>query len=269
MTESSKIHETDLLVIGGGPGGYTAAFKAAGYGIHTTIVDSDNALGGVCLNRGCIPSKTLLAMAEMIEMSTHAKSMGIEFEKPTIHLDQVNAWKDKVITKLNRGLAAIAKRLNVNVIRGTATFADSRHVAVTGCEVEKIKFKRVIIAAGSRPVELKGIQIDSPRLVDSTGALKLERIPESVLVIGGGYIGLELGSVAAGLGSEVTVVEMLDSLIPGCDADLAKPLTKRLGKLFSQVCVETCVTGMTEKLMVEWRSALKVIKFPSEPCSIR
>jgi dihydrolipoamide dehydrogenase len=239
-------HETDLLIIGGGPGGYTAAFKAAAQGVQTTIIESNKALGGVCLHRGCIPSKTLLGMAEVLAMASGAEQMGIKFAKPEIDIDQVNAWKKKVIDKLVRGLASVAKKLKVEVLQGTATFEDARHVVVEGGEVSRIKFKRAILAAGSRPIRLTGIQIDSPRVIDSTGALELTEIPENVLVIGGGYIGLELGSVAAALGSEVTVVEMMDTLLPGCDPDLAKPLAKRLDHEFKEICLGTRVTGMKE-----------------------
>lgn len=238
--------ETDLLIIGGGPGGYTAAFKAAAHGIQTTVVEATPALGGVCLHRGCIPSKTLLGVGELLAVPEHAKDRGVTFAAPELNLDQVNAWKDKVVDKLARGLGAVANKLGVEVVQGVAKFEDPRNVVLTDSEVKRIKFKRAIVAAGSRPIELRGVQIESPRVLDSTGALKLERIPESLLVIGGGYIGLELGSVLASLGSEVTVVEMLPSLIPGCDADLARPLIKRLEKAFAQICLETRVTGMKE-----------------------
>jgi dihydrolipoamide dehydrogenase len=240
--------ETDLLVIGGGPGGYSAAFKAAANGIETTIVEASKALGGVCLHVGCIPSKTLLAIAEMIDMPEHAKEMGLEFAKPKIHLDQVMAWKKKVIDKLVRGLTATAKKLNVQVVPGKARFEDARSVAIdSDGSTQRIRFKRCIIATGSRPVQLRDIQIESPRVVDSTGALAIESIPKNALVVGGGYIGLELGSVLAALGTEVTVVEMLPSLLANCDADLARPLVKRLESAFAEICLETRVTGMKDK----------------------
>ena len=245
MVVGEFTRETDLLVIGGGPGGYSVAFKAADNGIQTTIVESGPALGGVCLHRGCIPSKTLLAMAEMLSLPDHAAVMGIEFAKPKIHPDQVNAWKQQVIDKLARGLGSSARRRKIDIIRGTARFEDARHVALTDGEVRRIKFKRAVIATGSRPVHLGDIQIDDPRVVDSTGALQLERIPKTALVVGGGYIGLELGSVLAAMGSTVTVVEMLDGLLPGCDADLVRPLAKGLNKAFAQICLNTRVTGMS------------------------
>jgi dihydrolipoamide dehydrogenase len=247
MVVGEFTQETDLLVLGGGPGGYSAAFRAAQRGIQTTIVDADEALGGVCLHRGCIPSKTLLYVAELLALPEHAKVMGLEFAKPKIDLAGVNRWKSDVISKLARGLAGTAKRLKVEVIHGTAKFEDGRHVALADSEVKRIRFKRCIVATGSRPVDLPGIQIDNPRVVNSTGALKLESIPKNALVIGGGYIGLELGTVLAALGTHVTVVEMLPALLNGCDPDLARPLVKRLEKQFAEIAVETRVVGMKAK----------------------
>ncbi|NOX59126.1 MAG: dihydrolipoyl dehydrogenase [Planctomycetes bacterium] len=244
MVVGEFTHETDLLVIGGGPGGYSAAFKAAAHGISTTIVESDNALGGVCLHRGCIPSKTLLGIGEVISAAEHAGQMGVTFSKPKVDLAGVNEWKKKVITKLSRGLGSVAKRLNIEIIKGTARFEDQRHVVLSDSDVARIKFKRAIIAVGSRPVRLGKMEADDPRVVDSTGALRLESIPKHTLVVGGGYIGLEMGSVLAALGSEVTVVEMLPTLLAGCDPDLVKPLAKRLGKDFKQICLDTRVTAM-------------------------
>lgn len=246
MVVGEFAHETDLLIIGGGPGGYSVAFKAAARGIATTIVEATPALGGVCLHCGCIPSKTLLGVAELMSMAEHAKAMGVTFSKPKVDRAKVNTWKQGVIDKLARGLGATAKRLKVEVIQGRARFEDQRSVALSDSEVKRIRFKRAVIAAGSRPVHLRGIQIDSPRVVDSTGALQLTSIPKNALVIGGGYIGLELGSVLSALGSAVTVVEMMPALIPGCDADLARPLIKRLEKDCAEICLETRVTGMKE-----------------------
>ncbi len=238
--------ETDLLVIGGGPGGYSAAFRAAKLGIQTTIVDDSGLLGGVCLQRGCIPSKTLLSVAEMVSMAEHASGFGVTFSKPKIDIDGVRQWETSVIEKLIKGLSSAAKHLGVEVIKGRAAFEDSKNVNITGGDVSRVKFRKAIIATGSRPVFLKGIQIDHPRVMDSTGALKLEDIPKRLLVLGGGYIGLELGQVYASLGSKVTVVEMMDTLLPGCDADLAKPLAKRLANQFDAIALSTKVTGMKE-----------------------
>jgi dihydrolipoamide dehydrogenase len=179
MVVGEFTRETDLLVLGGGPGGYTAAFKAAQRGIATTIVESTPFLGGVCLHRGCIPSKTLLGIAELLTLPDHARAMGVDFAKATFDLDKVNDWKSKVITKLARGLGAVAKKLKVEVIQGTATFEDARHVALADGDVRRIRFKRCVIAAGSRPVRLRGIEADSPRVVDSTGALRMEAVPKT------------------------------------------------------------------------------------------
>jgi dihydrolipoyl dehydrogenase len=246
MVVGEFTQETDLLVIGGGPGGYSAAFRAAKHGIQTTIIDQRGKLGGVCLHCGCIPSKTLLHTAELITMAEHGKDFGVEFAKPKIKLDGVRGWENKVIDKLTRGLASVAKKLAVDVVAGQAAFIDSKFVSVTGAEVARIKFKRAIVATGSSPIVMRGVQIDSPRVMDSTGALQLEDIPKKLLICGGGYIGLELGQVYAALGSEVTVVEMLDSLMAGCDADLAKPLLKRLNKQFKAICLKTKVVSMKE-----------------------
>ncbi len=238
--------ESDLVVIGGGPGGYSAAFRAAKLGVSTTIVEERGPLGGVCLHCGCIPSKTLLSIAEMIAMADHAKDFGLSFAPPEVDLDGVRAWQKKVIDKLTRGLDSVAKKLNIERVTGRAVFENSKTIRIAGGDVARIKFRRAIISTGSSPVVLRGLQIDSPRVMDSTGALKLEDVPKSLLVLGGGYIGLELGQVYAGLGSAVTVVEMMDSLLPGADADLAKPLAKRLGKRFAEVCLKTKVVGMTD-----------------------
>jgi dihydrolipoyl dehydrogenase len=238
--------ETDLLVIGGGPGGYSAAFRAAKLGVSTTLVEERGLLGGVCLHCGCIPSKSLLSMAALMAHAGEASQFGLEFKSPKINLEGVRGWQGKVIAKLSRGLAAVAKKLGVEVISGRATFEDSRTAAVHGGDVARIKFRKAIVATGSSPVFLKGIQIESPKVMDSTGALALEEIPKTLLVLGGGYIGLELGQVYAGLGSSVTVVEMMDTLLPGADADLAKPLAKRLAKEFKEICLKTRVVGMKE-----------------------
>ncbi len=240
--------ETDLLVIGGGPGGYSAAFKAAKLGIQTTIIEERGPLGGVCLHCGCIPSKTLLSISEIISMADHAKDFGIEFKPPKIDLDGVRSWQSGVVSKLSKGLDSVAKQLKIERVKGRATFENSKSVNIAGGDVTRIKFRRAIIATGSSPIGLKDIKMDfeSPRILDSTSALALKELPKTLLVLGGGYIGLELGQVYASLGAEVTVVEMLDTLLPGADADLVKPLAKRLGKLFKEICLKTRVTGFKE-----------------------
>jgi dihydrolipoamide dehydrogenase len=246
MVVGEFTQETDLLIIGGGPGGYHAAFRAAQNGIQTTIVESDGALGGVCLHRGCIPSKTYLAMAELLFAAESAKQMGIEFAKPKLDATAIRNWKSQVIDKLASGLDSLCKKHQVEKIKGTARFEDGKHVAVEGGEVPRIKFRRAIIATGSRSLSLRDIQIDSPRVLTSRTALDLEDIPKTLLVIGGGYIGLELGQVYAGFGSRVTVVEMTSGLLPGVDRDLARHLVKRLDAEFDQICLDTSLTKMKE-----------------------
>ncbi len=247
MVVGEFTQDVDLLVIGGGPGGYHAAFRAASHGIQTTIVDAEAAgLGGVCLHRGCIPSKTFLSLAETIRAASSCKGMGIDFGKPKLDLAAMRKWKDQIVSKLVGGLDSLCKKHGVDRIAATARFEDSRHVALSGGEVPRIKFRRAIVATGSRSITLEGVQIDSPRVLSSRTALDLEDLPQTLLVIGGGYIGLELGQVYAALGSKVTVVEMMPDLLPGVDRDLVRPLSKRLRADFEQICVETKVTGMKE-----------------------
>jgi dihydrolipoamide dehydrogenase len=246
MVVGEFTQETDLLVIGGGPGGYHAAFRAASNGIQTTIVESMPKLGGVCLHRGCIPSKAYLAMAENIHMAAQAKEMGIEFGKPKLDVDAIRGWKNSVVTKLSGGLDQLCQKYKVERLKGTARFEDGKFVAIEGGEVAHVKFKRAIIATGSRSITLKGVQIESPRVLTSRTALDLADVPKTLLVIGGGYIGLELGQVYAAFGSRVTVVELLDGLLPGVDRDLMRPLQKRLAEEFEEICLETKVVSMKE-----------------------
>ncbi len=242
--ESTK--ETDLLVIGGGPGGYHAAFRAASNGIQTTLVEKMPSLGGVCLHRGCIPSKTYLSLVETVHAAAGAKAKGIEFGPPKYDFQAVRAWKQQVVSKLAGGLDALCKKHRVEKLQGLARFEDGEHVSIEGGTVPRIKFRRAIVATGSRSIYLRGVQIDSPRVIGSRGALELEDVPETLLVIGGGYIGLELGQVYAGFGSKVTVVEMLPGLLPGADRDLVRPLERRLKEDFEEICLETRVAGMKE-----------------------
>jgi dihydrolipoamide dehydrogenase len=235
--------ETQLLVIGGGPGGYVAAFKAADLGIQTTIVDAAPILGGVCLREGCIPSKALLHVGHLITHAAEAAELGVTFGKPRINVDQLRAWKQSVIDKLCNGVGTLAKKRNVNVVRGKAVFEDSRTVRIEDGEVARLKFKHAIIATGSRPARLPESIMPADCCIDSTGALELESIPETLLVVGGGYIGLELGQVYAALGSKVTVVEMLDQILPGVDADLVRPLAARLRKQFEAIHTSATLEG--------------------------
>jgi dihydrolipoamide dehydrogenase len=266
MVVGEFTQDTDLLVIGGGPGGYHAAFRAASHGIQTTVVDAEAGLGGVCLHRGCIPSKTYLSLAELLHAASAAKEMGIEFAEPKLDIKAIREWKNQVVAKLVHGLDLQCKKYGVERIRAKARFEDGKHVVLEGAEVARIKFKRAIIATGSRSMMLKGIQIESPRVLTSRTALDLEDIPKTLLVVGGGYIGLELGQVYAALGVRVSVVEMTSGILPGVDRDLARPLLKRLESDFDEICVDTKVTGMKEakggiELSFEGKQTPKSSKF--------
>lgn len=246
MASSESLHETDLLVIGGGPGGYHAAFRAAANGIETLIVEANPALGGVCLHRGCIPSKTYLSLAETIHSAAACRDMGIEFGRPRFDVDAIRRRKHEVVSTLSGGLEKLSKKYGVQRLHGTARLQDSQHVTIDEGEAGRVSFQRAIIATGSRSITLEGVQIDSPRVLTSCTALDLSDIPTTLLVIGGGYIGLELGQVYAAFGSQVTVVEMLPNVLPGVDRDLGRPLLKRLEQDFEQICLETKVTSMKE-----------------------
>src|SRR4029077_2218131 len=221
-----------LAVVGGGPGGYAAAFLAADLGLKVTLIDPEVNPGGVCLYRGCIPSKALLHVAKLIEESEQAKNWGIEFSAPKIDLPKLRAWKEGVVKRLTGGLGQLSKQRKVQYIQGKASFESSTKLRVSKADgsQESLTFDRVLLATGPRPAVIPTLKIDSPRVLDSTGALDLQDIPKTLLVVGGGYIGLELGSVYAALGTKVTVVEMLPGLLPGADRDLVLPLHKRLEK---------------------------------------
>jgi dihydrolipoamide dehydrogenase len=223
--------ECRLLVLGAGPGGYTAAFRAADLDLDTVLVERHASLGGVCLNVGCIPSKALLHAAAVIDEAAHASAYGVTFGAPTIDLDALRGYKDKVVGQLTKGLAGMAKQRKVRVITGVGRFLSPNEVEVTtdgGATL--IRFEHCIIAAGSQPVKLPGFPWEDPRIMDSTDALMLSDIPKRLLVVGGGIIGLEMATVFSALGSEVTVVELMDQLMPGADRDLVKPLAERLKK---------------------------------------
>jgi dihydrolipoamide dehydrogenase len=238
-----------IAVVGAGPGGYAAAFLAADLGMHVTLIDPEVNPGGVCLYRGCIPSKALLHVAKLIEESQQSKNWGIEFAAPKIDLGKLRSWKESVVNKLTGGAGLIAKQRHVEYVRGTAAFENSTTLRVMRADNTEatLTFDRIIIATGSRPAIIPSLKIDSPRMMDSTGALNLEDIPGSLLVVGGGYIGLELGSVYAALGTRVTVVEMLSGLLPGADRDLVLPLHKRLEKMFEAILLNTTVASLTEE----------------------
>ena len=231
-----------LLVIGGGPGGYAAAFRAADLGTEVTIVDDDDRLGGTCLIRGCIPSKALLHLAAIISETREAESHGLKFAAPEIDLDSIRAFKDGVVDKLTGGLAGLARQRHVTHIKGRASFGSSRRAIITGSsEFDSVEFDHAIIATGSRPASIPLFDVGSDRVLNSTTALALKDVPKSMLVVGGGYIGLELGLVYAELGSKVTVVEMTEGLLPGADRDLVTPLQKRLSRIFQDIHLNTAV----------------------------
>ena len=238
-----------LVVLGGGPGGYAAAFLAADLGMEVTLVEKDPRLGGTCLLRGCIPSKALLHVGRVLAEVREIDEWGISFAKPTIAIDALRARKEKVIGALTGGLAQLAKRRNVRVVQGEARFADSGTLAIALADggSETLTYDHCILASGSRPAKIPAFDIGSPRVMDSTSALELADIPESLLVIGGGYIGLEMGTVYAELGSQVSVVELTDGLLPGADRDLVKPLAKRLAGLFAAIRLETKVVRLEDR----------------------
>ncbi len=239
MADSIK---TGVLVLGGGPGGYSAAFRAADLGLEVTIVERWKTLGGVCLNVGCIPSKALLHAAKVLEEAEDMGQYGINFGKPKIDADALRKWKDSVIKKLTTGLSGLAKRRKVNVISGVGEFTGPNTLTVTeGKKTQEIIFDQAVIAAGSEPVKLPFMPED-PRIVDSSGALELNGINKHWLIVGGGIIGLEMATIYAALGAKVTVVEFMDQLMPGADPDMVKPLHKRLDSRLENIWLETKVT---------------------------
>jgi dihydrolipoamide dehydrogenase len=246
MTETSNLH---IAVVGGGPGGYAAAFLAADLGMKVTLIDPEANPGGVCLYRGCIPSKALLHVAKLIDETRHARNWGIEYGDPKIDLAGQRSWKGGVVKKLTSGLGVISKQRKVEYIRGRAAFENSNTLRVSkeGGGDQSLTFDRVILATGSRPAIIPSLKLDSPRVMDSTSALDLNEVPGTLLVIGGGYIGLELGTVYAALGSKVSVVEMLPGLLPGADRDLVLPLHKRVGRIFDSILINTTVAAMKEE----------------------
>ena len=224
--------ECAMVVIGAGPGGYTAAFRSADLGLDTVLVERYASLGGVCLSVGCIPSKALLHAADVIEQAAHASDYGVDFGKPKINIDTLRGYKDKVVGQLTKGLAGMAKQRKVRVVQGTAKFVSANELEIVDAEgkTQLLRFAHCIIAAGSQPVKLPSFPWGDPRVMDSTDALNLVDVPKKLLVVGGGIIGLEMATVYRALGSEVTVVEFMPQLMPGADLDLVKPLADRLKK---------------------------------------
>jgi len=242
---------SQVVVLGGGPGGYAAAFLAADLGLETAIVEADARLGGTCLLRGCIPSKALLHVARVISEAREMSEWGVEFPHPKVSVEKLRKRKEQVIATLSGGLAQLAKRRKVRVVNARGIFVDSQTLQLEGGDPKtyddgRLTFDHCILATGSVPAMPKMFQIKSDRVMDSTGALELPDAPESLLVVGGGYIGLEMGTVYAELGTKVSVVELLDGLLPGADRDLVKPLEKRLREVFDSIMLSTKVTGLKD-----------------------
>jgi len=247
MSENKSL-TTRLAVIGAGPGGYAAAFLAADLGMNVTLIDSAPNPGGVCLYHGCIPSKALLHVAKVISEAEEAKNWGVTFSKPKIDLKKMRDWKIGVVQKLTGGLGQLSKQRKINYIQGKATFLDSSSLKIEQDknQKQKLSFEKAILATGSYPAMIPNLP-DSSRILNSTSALEIENIPKTLLVVGGGYIGLELGSVYATLGTKVTVVEILPNLLPGADRDLVSVLSKKIQMKFDSVLLETTVVGMKEQ----------------------
>jgi dihydrolipoamide dehydrogenase len=246
---SLTTRNTQVAVIGAGPGGYASAFLAADLGMDVTLIDFDPKPGGVCLYRGCIPSKALLHVAKLIHESREASRWGVEFQPPRIDLDRLRSWKESVVGKLTGGLGQLSKQRSITHIQGQALFVDGNTLKVQkfGGGEDLISFAHAILASGSRPAVIPRFALNTPRVMDSTSALALKDVPGSLLVVGGGYIGLELGTVYAALGSQVSVVEMTGGLLPGADRDLVTPLGKKLDKLFKAILLNTTVVEMKEE----------------------
>ena len=243
VAESAATRSTEVLVLGAGPGGYTAAFRAADLGKKVIMVERYETLGGVCLNVGCIPSKALLHTAQIINEAAHMKANGVDFGKVKIDLKGVNGFKDRVVTKLTGGLKQLAKQRKVELVTGVGEFIDPNQIkVVSGSNETIIQFEHCIIAAGSQATEIPSFPYDDKRLMDSTDALELTNVPKKLLIIGGGIIGLEMATVYHAIGSEITVVEFMDSLIPGCDKDLVRPLSKIIKKRYKEIYLSTKVT---------------------------
>ncbi|MHC4864791.1 MAG: dihydrolipoyl dehydrogenase [Planctomycetota bacterium] len=246
MAQENKPRE--LVVIGAGPGGYAAAFHAADLGLDVTLIDPESNPGGVCLYRGCIPSKALLHIARIITEAAQAKNLGVQFSRPKIELNKIRSWTESVVKRLTQGLGQLCKLRKIDYIQGMARFLDGNTLQVESKRngTERILFDKAIVAAGASAVTLDGLPPASAAVMDSTKALVLHNIPESMLVIGGGYIGLELASVYAALGTKVSVVEMTSSLMPGSDPELITILARRLGKLLDSIMLNTKVSRVTE-----------------------
>ena len=248
MTTGEVKHETEVLVIGAGPGGYAAAFRAADLGMEVTLIDMEKRPGGECLFRGCIPSKTLLYLADLLRDTERSGDMGIKFDKPRIDLDRIRVWKDQVIDKLTNGLLTLSKRRKIQLLQGRAIFEGSDRVRVEGSEVSQIRFRHAILATGSYSTPFRDIPfVKGSRIMDSAGALELPDIPGSLLILGGGYVGLEMATVYAALGSRVTVAVRGDRLLRGADPDLVDVLVSKLKETLGAIYFNTRVASLKER----------------------
>jgi dihydrolipoamide dehydrogenase len=248
MVMGELSEETEILVIGAGPGGYAAAFRAADLGMEVALVDVEERPGGVCLFRGCIPSKALLFLADLLHDARRVEEMGIKFTEPQIDVDRIREWKDGVVDELTAGLATLCKKRGVQLIRGRAIFESSNEVRLQDSDTSRIKFRHAIVATGSYATPFPNVPFEKgSRIMDSAGALDLPDIPESLLIIGGGYVGLELGTVYAALGTEVTLAVRSERLLRGADPDLVEPLLKKLKGRFKNIHFNTNVSSMKEK----------------------
>src|SRR5215208_6244835 len=237
-----------IAVLGAGPGGYAAAFYAADLGMQVALIDEEKNPGGVCLYRGCIPSKALLHVAKVVDEARHAGNWGVTFAEPSIDVNRLRAYKQGVVDKLTAGVGSVAKLRKVKFIQGRATLTSARSMKIAGSGGDtELQFEHLILATGSHPTKIPTLSLDSPRMMDSTSGLELPDVPKSLLVIGGGYIGLELGTVYATLGSKVSVVEMTGGLLPGADRDLVSVLQKRLEKLFAKIMLNTKVVKVADE----------------------
>lgn len=266
MSEMKEI-VTDFAVLGGGPGGYTAAFRAADLGLSVVLIEKENQLGGVCLNVGCIPSKTLLHAAEVIREAAASESFGVKFTAPNIDLDRLRGHKESVVSTLTSGLTKLAKARKITVLYGVGNFVDDHTLTVTSGEEEttSVRFSHAVIATGSSPVQIPGLDYTDKRVWDSTDALMLKYIPERLLVIGGGIIGLEMAAVYHELGTEITIVEMMDQLIPPADADMVRPLMQVLKRRYKGIFTETKVesvdqSGTVLKVFLQGKRAPEVVE---------
>jgi len=242
---SETVLNAEVVVLGGGPGGYSAAFRAADLGKQVVLVEREPVLGGVCLNVGCIPSKALLHTAHIIHEAEELAQHGVSFAKPDLDVDKIRAWKQSVTKTLNDGLAGLAKQRKVTVVQGTGQFISANAVAVqTEAGTIQVNFEQAVIAAGSQPTKIPVFPNDDPRLWDSTDALALKEIPQKLLIVGGGIIGLEMATVYHAFGSEISVVELMEQIIPGCDKDLITPLFRRIKKQYKNIWLETRVTAI-------------------------